>query len=205
MDRMQLIAFTRDQVAELAGLSARQVDYWRKTDLVAPEADARLGGAAVRLYGYQATMALLIVAELRHRSISLQHVRKIVAYVASLGYERPLLEVHYAVAGGEVFIQHPDGGWEGDRRPHQGVFHHVLELEPLRARIRRATVRPAEAHGATERRRGTLGHKEVFAGTRVPVDAVVRYLRHGASVRDVLEAYPALDRRDVEGVARTAV
>lgn len=202
MDRAELVAFTRDQVAGIAGVSNKQVDYWRQTGLIEPSINSRIGREPVRLYGFSETMSLLIIAELRRRGVSLQHVRKIVSYVEGLGYDRPLLEVRYAVDRREIFIQHPDGQWEGDRRPGQGLLRDVLELEPLRARLWSATSRPADAVGATERRRGALGYKEVFAGTRVPVDAVVRFVRHGASVDDVLEAYPALERPDVERVLK---
>jgi len=58
--------------------------------------------------------------------------------------------------------------------------------------------------GAVERRRGVLGHKSVFEGTRTPVDAVAAYYRRGLSDAEVLEAFPHLNADDL-GTVRSAV
>jgi uncharacterized protein (DUF433 family) len=46
-----------------------------------------------------------------------------------------------------------------------------------------------------------LGYKPVFAGTRVPVAAVMPYLQRGLPVEEILEAFPQLTEKDIE-VAR---
>jgi uncharacterized protein (DUF433 family) len=38
----------------------------------------------------------------------------------------------------------------------------------------------------------------VFAGTRVPVDTLVDYLKSGQSIDDFLEGYPSVERWQVE-------
>lgn len=38
----------------------------------------------------------------------------------------------------------------------------------------------------------------VFAGTRVPVDTLVDYLKAGRSIEDFLEGFPSVERRQVE-------
>jgi uncharacterized protein (DUF433 family) len=43
-----------------------------------------------------------------------------------------------------------------------------------------------------------LGHKLVFAGTRIPVDTVIEYLEAGRSVEEVLQAFPDLTRDDID-------
>jgi uncharacterized protein (DUF433 family) len=80
----------------------------------------------------------------------------------------------------------------------------VLPLEPLRAKVQRATKRDPASVGRTEKRRGALGSKELVAGTRVPVATVRRYLDRGASVAEVVEAFPTLRPEDVEAVRITA-
>ncbi len=192
-------AFTRDRVAALARVSPRKIDYWRSTNVIEPSIQGRTLSSPIRLYSLTDVLGVLVVAELRVRGVSLQHVRRLVRYVEAYGHASPLTEVRYAVAGQrEVYIQHGDGTWEGDRAPGQGILPQVLDLQPLRARIGRATGRTADGVGRLERRRGALGSKELFAGTRVPVDAVKRYLAHGASTDEVVSAYPDLTTADIE-------
>lgn len=38
----------------------------------------------------------------------------------------------------------------------------------------------------------------VFAGTRVPVDILVSYLKTGHSIEEVLQDYPTVERRQLE-------
>ena len=55
----------------------------------------------------------------------------------------------------------------------------------------------------SSRRRGVLGSKAVFAGTRVPVAAVEAYLERGLPDERILEAFPELTREDVEAARRS--
>ena len=154
-------------------------------------------------------MALTTAAELRNRGVSTQHIRAIIRHLRSRGYEQPLTELRYAILEGKgkgrVYFQHPDGSWEGDLRPDQTIVYEVLNLQPLRDRILTETShREDRLIGKFERRRGSMGSKEVLAGTRVPVDTVRRYLENGRSVADVLDAFPLLTEADVEAVRRAA-
>jgi uncharacterized protein (DUF433 family) len=110
-----------------------------------------------------------------------------------------LRELRFAVSCDRVYFQHPGGLWEGDQAPDQIVLYQVLSLEAMKARIRRS-VRPSREHeaGHVERRRGVLGSKAVFAGTRVPVAAVEACLERDLPDERILEAFPELTREDVE-------
>lgn len=46
--------------------------------------------------------------------------------------------------------------------------------------------------------RKVLGHKPVFAGTRVPVSAVLPYLKRGLLDEEILEAFPQLTKADID-------
>ena len=202
--RRDVIALTRDRAAELANLSPRQVDYWAKTGLVQPTIDDRLSPQRpVRLYAYVELMSLMVAAELRSRKISLQAVRKIVGHLRERGFERPLAQLAFAATlGNDVYFQRPDGTWESNAQPDQIVMHQVLDLDVLRARIRTAGARRQATVGKVEQRRGSMGSKPVIAGTRVPVATVQRYLERGATVKQILESFPVLRKRDVEAVRR---
>ncbi len=77
----------------------------------------------------------------------------------------------------------------------------VIQLDPIRALIRQATRRAPGDFGKIERRRGRRASKEVFAGTRLPVQTVVGWLQNGFTTEQVIEAYPDLTPADVQ-VAR---
>jgi uncharacterized protein (DUF433 family) len=112
-----------------------------------------------------------------------------------------LTDVRFAIAGVELYFEHPDGTWEGGLRPDQIVIHEVLNLESLRARILAGVERRVELIAKVERRRGTLGSKPVFAGTRVPVETVRRYLAAGRTPEQIVTPFPVLSRDDVLAVA----
>ena len=144
----QHLAVPRETAAKLAGLSHRQVDYWASTGLVEASVDDQVSpGRRVRLYGFVDLMALLVAAELRSRGFSLQHIRKLVRYFKSRGFDEPLTELRWATTGKgkrkTIYIQFPDGSWEDGVSPGQIVFHELLELDPLYRRVKEATQRDA--------------------------------------------------------------
>lgn len=195
-----LLAFSERAVLRLAGLTPGQLRYMDSVGLLSPAISRRISARnAVRLYDFTDVVELLVVVELRAR-FTPQHVRKVIEHLRARGYERPLTELRFAVEGtSQVFFQHPDGAWEGDGRPDQTVLMHVLDLDAIRVRVRSAAGRrDASQAGRIERRRGVLGSKPVFAGTRIPVASVVAFLDAGRSVADVLAAYPQLGPEDVE-------
>lgn len=206
MADLEHLALTRDRVQALTGLSRRQLDYWDGTGLVQPAVSQRVTpGRKVRLYGFTDLMSLLVVAELRSRNVSLQLIRKIVARLRERGYDEPLTQVRFATDRTRrrgVYFQHADGSWESDVAPDQLLIQEAIDLAPLKARIEAAVRRDPGTIGRIDRRRGALGSKPVIAGTRVPVETVRRYIDHGASTEEVLEAYPMLQPEDVEAVRR---
>jgi uncharacterized protein (DUF433 family) len=204
----ELVALPEDRAAQIAGVSKRQLGYWARTALVAPSLDRQLVARnPVRLYSFQDMVELLVVAELRSRGKSLQQIRRLLERLRRRGYKKPLREIKFATGDkpDEIYFQHPDGSWEGDIRPDQVVIAEVLNLEHIRQRVERAVHRDPKEAGKVDRRRGRMGAKPVFAGTRVPVATVVSYLRHGYSTRQILTAFPNLTEADVETARRELI
>jgi hypothetical protein len=84
----------------------------------------------------------------------------VVEHLRDRDYRAPLRELRFAVSGDRIYFQHHDGLWEGDEAPDQVVLYQVLDLEAIKARIRRSA-RPSREHeaGHVERRRGLLGRR----------------------------------------------
>jgi DNA-binding transcriptional MerR regulator len=192
------LAMPAERAARLAGVSARQLAYWESKGLLRPSIVLRLGPRSnVRLYSFTDLLQLLVVAELRGY-YPLQQIRRLIEHMRSRGYSEPLRELRFSRLGKEIFVQHPDGAWEGDLQPDQIVFEHVVRLGPLAQRVWQEAGRSESQVGAIERRRGRLGSKPVFAGTRIPVETVRQYLERGYSTAAVIEAFPTLTPQDVD-------
>jgi uncharacterized protein (DUF433 family) len=197
-----VLAIADKRAAKLARITMRQLRYWDQTGLVAPSIKRQLSPRnTVRLYSYHDMLKLLVAAELRDR-ISLQHIRRIVAQLEDRGFTDPLRELRFATHGNEVYFQYPDGSWSGDAKPDQVIFHQVLELNALRAKILTASQRDSSSAGKVVRRRGVLGGKPIFAGTRIPVAIVKSYLDAGYGTEAIIEEYPVLTPADIEAARR---
>jgi uncharacterized protein (DUF433 family) len=198
-----LLAIPDKRAAKLARITMRQLRYWEQIGLVTPSIKRQLSPRnAVRLYGFQDLIELLVAAELRHRpGISLQHVQRVIAYLHRSGFQAPLSELRFATHGSDIYVQYPDGTWSGDPIPDQIVFHQVITLDFLRERVEAVQHRDPDVAGKVVTRRGVLGSKPIFAGTRIPVATVQRYLSAGYSDADIIEEYPSLTPADIK-VAR---
>lgn len=204
-----LVAFTPARAAQLSGLSRRQVDYWRKTVLLTPSTDKPISAhRSIRLYDFTDMLALMTIAELLNRGLTLQRVRYIVRIMRLQGLQSPLTEVRFGtvkVDNGKreriiVAITLQDGTVVGDDDPGQTILADVIDLDEIRATIRRGTQRAEGDIGRVERRRNTRASREVFAGTRVPVETVRSYLREGVPEAEILEAFPTLERADLAAI-----
>jgi len=197
-----LFAATPEIAARLAGATVRQINYWREIRVVEPAVVRRISARnEVRLYDFSGLVELRIVAALRSK-LSLQHIREVINRLRA-SYDRPLTELRFAVQGRNLYFQHPDGTWEGGKRPGQIVLAEVIMLQEVRADLRRAAAERSREPGHVVKRRRVHASKPTFAGTRIPVSAVEAFLQDGASDDDILTAYPQLTVADI-AVVRNA-
>jgi uncharacterized protein (DUF433 family) len=139
--------------------------------------------------------------------MSTHQILRVVEHLTTSGYSRPLTEVRFATEGAEIFFQHADGSWEGDREKYQMVLSQILDLRPLQARIRESVSqpRPQKTQGVIEKRRRVQGNKRVFRGTRTPVSAVIPYIQRGYTSEQILSAFPDLAAADLRAVRDEAL
>lgn len=97
--------FSRQQVVQITGLSARQLNYWRRTGIIEP-ADTTQGGHA--RYAFTDLIALKTVKQLLDHGVSLQKVRK--SILALLKYlplqQQPFSELRVIATGDVVLVFH---------------------------------------------------------------------------------------------------
>ena len=215
----KLLVFTRSRAAALSGLSERQLNYWRKTDLLGPSTSEQLSPyRSVHLYNFADMLELLTIAELHRHQVPTRRIRSIVDRMRAQGYERRLTQLRYGVVNRPpgragkpdkrrkllVVLTFADGTTEGEDVPGQMIVEGAVDVQAIRARLHRSAGREEDELGRVEKRRGALGNKELFAGTRIPVAAVRRYLADDAPVGEILEAFPALRAEDIEAVRRAS-
>ncbi len=77
-------SLTTVEVAQLTGLSVRQLDYWYKIGLVVPSSQASAGPGTRRKYGLENLVTLLLILHLRRHGWSTQKCRMAVEALQNL-------------------------------------------------------------------------------------------------------------------------
>ncbi len=101
-----------------ARITPRQVAHWRRTGLVRD--------------GSRELADLRMIGALRRAGVSLGRIRA--ALDRGCGPARASARAdpaRFAVYAGELYVRHPDGSWEGDRRPGQLVLDGTVPLLPV--------------------------------------------------------------------------
>jgi DNA-binding transcriptional MerR regulator len=70
-----------------AGITYRQLDYWARTDLVAPSVRSAAGSGSQRLYSFKDILVLKVVKRLLDTGVSLQNIRVAVDHLRERGVE----------------------------------------------------------------------------------------------------------------------
>ena len=124
--------FSSGQVVAIAGVTRRQLAYWRKTGLIVP-AHLTPGGHA--RYGFTDLIALKTAKRLLDAGVSVQRLR---ASIAALNHflptvTRPLTELSIVVAGEVILVLHV--GHAFDALTGQEWILPVAELHQQLARL----------------------------------------------------------------------
>lgn len=195
------IGVPRSTAARIANIPEHRLARWERYGLVVPRSTALSSHRAVRTFDFGHLVELGIIRELENRDHGLRQIKRAVERLRERELiAAPLRELHWASADGEILWQYPDGSWSGDRAPGQSVLVGVIDLDEIRASVRRYIEDPRAENevGNLEHRRATLGSKAVFAGTRTPLAAVHAYLRRGYPDAAIIDAFPHLRPADID-------
>jgi DNA-binding transcriptional MerR regulator len=146
-------SYSRQQAAAISGLTARQLAYWRRTGLVAPQQRTRGGHAR---YSFADLIALRTAKRLIDAGISLQRVRRCLDSLTRFlpATDRPLTELSLIVTGDVVLVFHGDQAFDA-LTGQQWVFS-IAELAREVERMYREVPQQAELfaqeHGQQEKR-----------------------------------------------------
>ncbi len=196
--------FGEDQVAELTGLSKRQLRYWDKTDFFSPEylVDDR------RVYSFRDLVGLRAIAPIRTR-VPLQELRKVDRALHEEFHEdhpNPWASIKFFLSGKELLYRDPRTDEVVSTKPHRQTPILVIDLEEVRSDtvrlLKRKRSRKDSDIGKLSKRRNVLNGRQVIAGTRIPSSLIWRYFSSGMTVEEIVDGFPTLTEKDVKAAIR---
>ena len=103
---MTSTSFGKKTVIALTGVSGRQLEHWATTGIVRPSIRAGAGKGSRREYSFKDLVALKVAKRLRDEGISLQKIRKSLAWLRRHFPEvtAPLAELRFLTNGVDLFV-----------------------------------------------------------------------------------------------------
>jgi len=206
MDRSETViaAFSAEQVVKITGLTLRQLAYWDKTGFFAPQYasdNRRLPHS--RIYSFSDLVGLRTLSILRNGyGVSFRELKQVAARL-SQQVSHPWSQIKFGVWNKRVQWIEPDTGLPAGVSDGQYLMVEMFDiLTAMRDEVTRARTRSPEELGQVSRRRFVAGNQPVAAGTRIPVQAIVRFAEAGYSLAEILAEYPSLTERDVEAALK---
>jgi predicted RNase H-like HicB family nuclease len=100
-----VMIFGKKAVIALTGVSGRQVEHWATTSVVRPSIPAA-GKGTRRGYSFKDLVALRVAKRLKDEGISLQRIRKTLAYLRKNfpDVKEPLAELRFLTDGDTIFV-----------------------------------------------------------------------------------------------------
>ncbi|CAN5586516.1 hypothetical protein BH23CHL2_BH23CHL2_11170 [soil metagenome] len=196
-----ILAFNAEQVANLTGLSVRQLRYWDTTDFYHPSFQDDAGKPFGRIYSFRDVVSLRILALLRNtHEVSLQELRKVGDWLANQS-EASWGSGKFYVSGRNVFFYDPRTELvHQGKQPQQTVT--PIELQEVVAdtekRAKRMQQRSSDEIGTISRNRYISHNAPVLAGTRIRTSAIWDFHQSGYTTKEILNEYPRLTIEDVQ-------
>jgi DNA-binding transcriptional MerR regulator len=150
--------FGKKAIIALTGVSARQVEHWATTGVVRPSIPAA-GKGTRRGYSFKDLVALRVAKRLKDEGISLQKIRKALAYLRKNFPEKkePLAELRFLTDGKDLFVLTDDPNVALDALKKQFVFSLALGeiIEGLQGELKKLAI-PKEERVMVEGREYTV-------------------------------------------------
>lgn len=108
---MAKTGFSTTQAAHITGVSVRQLNYWRKTDLLKPSLQTRGGHAR---YQFTDLIAVRAARQLIDAGVPVQRIRKNLAALIRFlpQVDRPLAELSVLATGDTLLVFHSGSAFE---------------------------------------------------------------------------------------------
>lgn len=197
--------FTTAQVKQITGLTIRQIDYWDRIRFIRPSIAKAKGRGSVRRYSIMDIVEMKTAKGLLEGGISLRKIKEAFQYLrkAMPHIRRPLLELRLVALPGKKFVLARDnpGYMELVDTPGQMVLF-VAPVGQIAKEVEDQVEELKQAKKFVDERieinPEVMGGAPVIAGTRIPIDTILYYLRHGWDAKKIAKEFPSLTAKDVE-------
>ncbi|RJR33828.1 MAG: MerR family transcriptional regulator [Deltaproteobacteria bacterium] len=150
--------FGKKAIIALTGVSSRQVEHWATTGIVKPSIPAA-GKGTRRGYSFKDLVALRVAKGLKDEGISLQKIRKALAYLRKNfpDVKEPLAELRFLSNGRDLFVLTDDPNVALDALKRHFVFSLALGeiIEGLQGELKKLAI-PKEEKVMVEGREFTV-------------------------------------------------
>lgn len=192
-------AFSADQVAKLTGLTMRQLAYWDDTGFFCPQyaAESRRSPYS-RIYSFADLVGLRTVSLLKNGyNVSMAHLKE-TAERLSQHTDHPWSDIKLAVWNRKITWIDPETGKPSEVVSGQYIMFEMIDvIEDMKTKTVALKTRTDDEYGKIIKARNIAHNRPVFAGTRIPISAVINFADAGFSVQDIIKEYPSLTERDV--------
>lgn len=194
-------AFGEEAAARLSGLSVGQLRLWDRTEFLRPSyAGANSRQPFNRVYSFRDIVSLRVLGQLRNElKVPMQHLRKVSDKLSAMGDTKWTATTLY-VLNRRVVFDDPETRQRQEVVSGQRVFNIPLRIaiSDTRKAIAHMNDRGEEAVGSIARSKFVMQNDPTFAGTRIPVATVQRYLDAGCDTAQILAEFPDLTEADVK-------
>ena len=150
--------YTSTDVARIAGVSLRQLQWWDERNVVSPRQDGHR-----RVYLPNEVIEVSVIAELRRKGFSLQKIRRVLRFLQKDMGKRlsdalaAQAEIHLLTDGKTIYLEEaPDRIIDLLKNARQPMFL-VSVTDQVRRLSAAATKKPVKSEAAAAGRRARLG------------------------------------------------
>jgi uncharacterized protein (DUF433 family) len=193
-------ALTEEHITRITGLSKGQLRAWDRRGFFVPRyAYSDRSSAYSRIYSFRDAVGLKTIAVLRFKhKLAFKTLLEVARELTARGFDH-WADTKLYVLMKKVYFQHPGTDKVEGVEDGQFAMLPVIDvLDDVREKVSLLNQRDQSQIGATERNKFVSHNTLVFAGTRIPVAAVQRYLKAGFTKEHIIKEYPTLTFEDIQ-------
>lgn len=129
--------FSTTQICKVTSIPYGTLFHWMHTGFITPSIARPQGRGKPARFGFRDVVAIQTALALRQTGVSMQGLRKVVAYIqAERAIENPLSECWLTTDGTEVYLLDGDALLALLRAPGQRTLFHVVNMQQTTAEVR---------------------------------------------------------------------